>query len=154
MNLEELKRAGIRFDFCPNAVAPEIPYVQDVLFALRLTDEQKNYDFCAANHVAYIVNVALVVAAVGYGVLCMEPYDQAEAKKIIARAIIELCPEEAKCLFQSAYMEAKRIVGEEIPPADTACTCPRCNESGGDGCDDCRRDYDEESWEYYGEDGD
>ena len=132
MDLEELKKAGIRFDFCPNAVAPEIPYVEDVLFALRLTDEQKYYDFCVANHRTYIVNVGLVIAAVGYAVFDRDNFNEAESRKAIARAIIELCPEEAKCFFRSAYMEAKRIVGEEIPPADAACLCPRCSESGGE----------------------
>jgi len=137
MDLEELKKAGIRFDFCPNAVAPEIPYVEDVLFALRLTDEQKYFDFCVANHRTYIVNVGLVIAAVGYAIFDREHYNEAESRKAIARAIIELCPEEAKCFFRSAYVEAKKIVGEEVPPRganrdefSAACMCPRCSESG------------------------
>lgn len=132
MNLEELKKAGIHFDFCLNAVVPEIPYVQDVLFALRLTDEQKYFDFCVANCRTYIVNMGLVIAAVGYAIFDKDHYNETESRKAIARAILDLCPEEAKCLFRSAYVEARKIVGEDIPPADAACTCPRCSESGGE----------------------
>lgn len=135
MDLEELKRAGIRFDFCPDAVVPEIPYVEDVLFALRRTNEQKYYDFCVSNHRTYIVNVGLVIAAVSYAIFAAERYDEAEARRIIARAILELCPEEAKCLFNSAYVEAKKIVGEDVPPKDVdvktlwqLCGCPRCRD--------------------------
>lgn len=137
MNLEELKKAGICFDFCLNAVVPEIPYVQDVLFALRLTDEQKYYDFCVANCRTYIVNVGLVIAAVGYAIFDKDHYNETESRKAIARAIIDLCPEEAKCLFRSAYVEARKIVGEDIPPKGASrdeliatCRCPRCSESG------------------------
>jgi hypothetical protein len=133
MNLEELKRAGIHFDFCPNAVAPEIPYVQDVLFALRLTDEQKYFDFCVANHRTYIVNVGLVIAAVGYVIFDREHYNEAESRKAIARAILELCPEEARCLHRSAYIEARKIAREAIPPEGMSreqllkrCSCPLC----------------------------
>ncbi len=137
MDLEELKKAGIRFDFCPNAVVPEIPYVQDVLFALRLTDEQKYYDFCVANHRTYIVNIGLVIAAACYEIFDSEHYNETESRRAIARAIIELCPEEAKCLFKSAYVEAMQIVGEQVPSRGAsrvellaACMCPRCSESG------------------------
>lgn len=140
MNLEELKKAGIHFDFCPNAVVPEIPYVEDVLFALRLTDEQKCFDFCVENHRTYIVNIGLLIAAVGYAIFDKEHYNETESRKAIARAIIELCPEEAKCFFRSAYVEAKKIVGEWTPSegaADKArwalCSCPRCR----DKADEC-----------------
>lgn len=129
MDLETLKKAGIRFDFCPNAVVPEIPYVEDVLFALRLTGEQKYYDFCVANHRTYVVNIGLVIAAVGHVIFDRDNFNETESRKAIARAIIELCPEDAKCLFKSAYVEARKIIGEDVPPL-TACTCPRCSESG------------------------
>ncbi len=145
MNLEELKKAGIHFDFCPNAVAPEIPYVQDVLFALRLTDEQKCFDFCVANHRTYIVNVGLVIAAVGYAIFDREHYNEAESRKAIARAIIDLCPEEAKCLFRSAYVEAKQIAGDWVSPKGVdvrtlwkLCGCPRCR----DKADECAGAHD------------
>jgi hypothetical protein len=43
---------------------PEIPRVVDVLYALRLSEEQDNYGFCMANHEPYIENVMYVAAAV------------------------------------------------------------------------------------------
>ena len=127
-----LKKAGIRFDYCPDAVVPEIPYVQDVLYAMQLSDEQKNYDFCHGNHATYIVNVGLVIAAAGYQVLCMGLYNEVKARSIIAKTIVDLCPEEAKCFFNSAFVEAKIMAGEELPVAlsadrealQKACACP------------------------------
>jgi hypothetical protein len=158
MDLEELKRAGICFDFCPNAVVPEIPRVDDVLFALRLTDKQKYFDFCVANHRTYIVNLGLVIAAVGYAIFNTEHYNETESRKVIARAILELCPEEAKCFFRSAYVEAKRIVGEKVPSRGAsrddliaACTCPRCQATKMRGqlpgrCSACGGELDDEGW--------
>src|SRR3990167_5669716 len=136
MNLETLTKAGVHFDYCPDAVVPEIPHVQDVLYAMRLTDAQESFEFCVGNHATYIVNVGLVIVAVGYDVLCMEPrYDEAKARTIIARAIIELCPEDARCLFNSAYTQAQEIAGEKVYFRTTsreqllsACGCSRCKE--------------------------
>lgn len=132
--LERFKQAGICFSYCRFAVVPEIPYGQDVLFALRLTDMQRSYNFCRDNHATYIVNVGLVIAAVSYDVLGMERYDEAEARKIIAKAILELCPSEAKCLFNSAFVEAQEIFVGKPAPSRTAsrdeilkvCGCAEC----------------------------
>lgn len=136
MNTDGFKRAGIFFDYCRNAVVPEIPYVQDVLFALRLSAEQRYYDFCASNHATYVVNIALVIAAVGHKVLCMERYDKAEARKIIAQTILDLTAPQDKCLFNNALTEAaEAVTGQPAPSrgADRdailmACDCAGCKE--------------------------
>lgn len=139
MSLEVFKKAGIELCYCRYAMFPQIPYVQDVLYILQLSgekDARNNYSpEGAANWSTYIENAVLVAAAVGYKVLGMEPYDEAEARKIIAGAIIELCPAEARCFFNSAYAEATRIEGHEVPPKTAyaktlrrACSCLYCRE--------------------------
>jgi hypothetical protein len=127
-NVESIKRAGIRFDHCCSAVVPEIPHVQDVLYAMRLSDEQECYEFCVGNHSTYVVNVGIVIAAVGYRVLGMERYSEVTARTIIARAIIDLCPESAKLHGATAYEEALKVVGEAPDPRGNVRVgyCPAC----------------------------
>lgn len=137
MNTKTFKRAGVRFDHCRFAVVPEIPYVQDVLYAMHMSVEQKNFDFCRDNHATYIVNVGLVVAAVSYEVLCMEPrYVEATARKIIAQAILDLTAPEDKCLFNNALTEAAAVVIGQPAPSKTTdretllvCGCADCRET-------------------------
>lgn len=136
MIIENLKKAGIRFSFCPQAAVPEIPRVQDVLYAMKLSPEQINYDFCVSNHSTYVVNVGLAIYACGYEVLGMEKYDENKAREIIAKAILELCPENARCLFNSAFVEARKLAKlPDVPKAENAaalrkiCGCPRCKET-------------------------
>lgn len=96
MNKEKLLEKGIRFDYCEYSVVPEIPAVQDVMFALRLADTDEYYWFAVSNHSTYVRNVQLCCFAVAYDVIGMRPYDEATARKIIARAIVALCDEKAK----------------------------------------------------------
>ncbi|MBI2552004.1 hypothetical protein HYW17_01735 [Candidatus Uhrbacteria bacterium] len=139
MNLETLKKAGIRFDYCRDGVFPQIPYTQDVLYVLQLSDEKDAQGYYgpegARNWSTYIENVLLAAAAVASRVLNMERYDEAAARKIIAEAIMELCPPEAKCLFNSAFVAAQEIffMGEPAlsRTADRetllrACDCQKC----------------------------
>jgi len=134
MNLAQLKKAGICFDFCPDAVVPEIPKVQDVLFAMRLVETDESYIFARDNHSTYVVNVGLVIAAVGHKVLGIRWDEEITRRQVIAKAIVELCPSEARCLFNSAYVDAKRIAGEAIPMPEKpgrdtlleACECNSC----------------------------
>lgn len=140
MNLEMLKRAGICFSYCRFAVFPQIPYVQDVLYILQLSGKKDGHNYYspdgAANWSTYIENLVLLSAAVASRVLGMERYDEAEARKIIAEAIIDLCPPEAKCLFHSAFVEAQEIFVGQPAPSRTAdretllatCNCPECKE--------------------------
>jgi hypothetical protein len=123
-----------RFSYCPNAMVPEIPCMQDVLFALGLSKEQKHYDFCKGNHEVYVDNVQLVVGKIGATVKSVWS-DEARVKRIIAQAIVDLCPPEARCLFNIAYVEAKIVAGKKgwevvlnssSEVLRQACTCPRC----------------------------
>lgn len=140
MNVETFKKAGIYFYYCRNAVFPQIPRVQDVLYVLQLADKKDaRGNYCpagAANWGEYIANTVLVAAAVASKVLYMERYDEEQARKIIAEAILELCPPEAKCLFHDAFVEAQEVfVGQPAPSrrADretllTSCGCANCHE--------------------------
>lgn len=137
MNLETLTQAGITLDYCTHAVVPEIPRVQDVLFAMRLSDEQYSgyFEFCRNNHSTYVVNVGLVIAAVGHEVLNQEGgYDEVAGRRIIAHAIVELCPSEARCIFNGAYVAAQEeLSGTSSPVREmnrdemiANCSCPHC----------------------------
>ncbi|GMU25733.1 hypothetical protein KJZ71_04450 [Patescibacteria group bacterium] len=135
MSIDTFKKAGIYLRYCRFAVVPEIPYAQDVLYALRLSEEEKCYTFCVCNHATYVVNVGLIIAAVGYDVLCMERYDEAKARKIIAQAILSLTADEDKCLFNLALAEAtETVTGQPAPyrlkrDATLAmCECASCKE--------------------------
>jgi hypothetical protein len=134
MKADTFKKAGIHFLHCRFAAVPEIPYVQDVLYALRLTDTQEYYDFCVSNHATYVINVGLVIAAVAGEVLTMERYDEAEARKMIARAILELTAERDKCLFNSAVIKAAQEAGTPLTDSTdwailtSTCRCPQCRE--------------------------
>lgn len=147
MNIETLKKDGIRFSYSRYAVFPQIPYVQDVLYVLQLTDEKHkrgNYGpEGAGNWPEYIANLMLVAAAVAGKVLFMEHYDeaQAQARKIIAEAIMDLCPPEAKCLFNSAFVSAQEEFTGVPAPSRTAsrdmilrtCGCAECKRTIRDG---------------------
>lgn len=145
MNLDTLKKAGVYLDRCRFAVVPEIPVVQDVLYALRMSDEQKYYDFCLSNHEIYVTNVHLVAAAVGFEVASMRPYDEARARKIIAQAILDLTRPKDKCLFDSALAEAAEVVVGKPAPSKfgdretllATCGCASC---------DYKNDHLEEIW--------
>ncbi|MFH0780050.1 MAG: hypothetical protein V1928_04325 [Parcubacteria group bacterium] len=135
MNLENLKKAGIRFNYCRQAVVPEIPRVQDVLYAMKLSPEQINYDFCVSNHSIYVANVGLAIFACGNAVLGLEKYDETEARKIIAKTILDLCPDIARCLFNNAFVEARKLALQlDVPKAENAaalrkiCGCPECKQ--------------------------
>jgi len=132
--LDKLKEAGVQFSYCVHACVPEIPYVQDVLYVLLQSDEEEYYSFCTANHPPYIENIGLVVAAIATKVLNLRPYDEEKVHKIVAEAIIELCPEEAACLFNHAFFKAKETAGHEIPDQQNgdelrqSCGCSNCNQ--------------------------
>lgn len=136
--LNKLINADIRLSYSEYACFPQIPYTQDVLYALQLSDRKDEREYYspagAGNWGTYIVNLMLVTAAVGDDVLCMEPYDEPGARKMIAKAIIDLCPEEAKCLFDHAYAEARKLIDEDMPDVVRiqrdelllVCGCRRC----------------------------
>lgn len=133
MSLEKFKKAGITFS-CggEGTCVPEIPRIQDVLYALRLSDEEEYYSFGLGNHQVYNANVHLVAAAVGFEVT-FGPKSDEEIRRIIAQAIVDLCPEHVRCLFQGACVDARQVAGETLVVPMTAhatreaCGCRRCN---------------------------
>jgi hypothetical protein len=138
MDVEYCKKQGIRFAYSEYAVFPQIPRVQDVLYALQLAEEKdaKHYysEMGAANWSTYIENLMLVSAAVAGKVLNMERYDEDEARTMIAEAICDLCPPEAMCLFNDAFARAQELMnGTPAPGAKESreetiarCTCTKC----------------------------
>lgn len=100
----------MKFSFCPEAAVPEIPYVQDVLYALRLSESDFYYGFCATNHSTYVHNVHLVAAAVAHDVLNMEQGSEEKARRIIAKKILEMCPEEVPRDFDNAVLGAEQLL--------------------------------------------
>jgi len=129
VNTQELKKAGVRFSYSANAMVPEIPYIQDVLYALHLVEFGKRFDFCLGSHPPYVSNVMLAAAAATYGI--HDAQERKEYDRIIAQAIVDLCPDEAKCLFNPAYAEAWAALGHEVKLTSREqlllqCGCPRC----------------------------
>lgn len=101
-----------RFSYCEHSVVPEIPRVQDVFYALRLSDKQECYEFCLCNHSTYVRNTHLVAADVADEVLNMEPcYDEQEARRVVARRILDMAPDEAKTRHNDAIEQAIQIAG-------------------------------------------
>lgn len=132
MSLRELKKSGITFTHSRYAGVPEIPHVQDVLYALRLSEQQRHFNFCLSNHPTYIENVGLVIAAIAGSVLTAP--DESEARKIIARAILDLTADKDKCLFNSAVTDASEEAGIPLTRSSdwavlvSTCACPACRE--------------------------
>ena len=123
--LDQFKKAGITFAFSADSMMPEIPSIKDVFYSLRQNRRDESYNVCMANNVSYISNVHLVAAAVAH-----KGDDLTFCE--VAHAICELCPEEAKCLFNEAYREAARVAGrvQELNMSRskliTMCGCKTC----------------------------
>lgn len=128
MNVTDFVKAGFRFSYVMDCVMPQIPRVQDVLYALHLSDKCEEYEFMLNNHEPYVTNVHLVAAAMCTA-LCERPRDEQDMRKMIAKAIIVLCPDEARCVahHSSAYVQAIHEFGLAVPKHNPA-TCPHCIE--------------------------
>ena len=127
------KKTGTFFSFSQHEDIPQIPRVQDVLFALKLSERQEYYSSCARNSdFCYIQNVHIVVAAVGDRVNGLwSSSNEVEARRVVAQAIVDFCPEEARCLLRDAFVSAKRLAEGDLSALSTdesvlmdACTCP------------------------------
>ena len=129
MDIQDMKKAGFRFSHTNSATIPEIPFIQDVLFTLQLTDRDRNYGACLVHHPPYTANVLLVAAGVAEHIRIA--HQDGLHKQTIAQAIVDLCPDEAKCLFIPAYAEAWATLGHEVKRTSREqlwlqCGCPRC----------------------------
>ncbi|MHB8830761.1 MAG: hypothetical protein ACYC44_01445 [Patescibacteria group bacterium] len=126
MNVTDFMKAGFRFSYCMDCVMPQIPRVQDVLYALHLSDKCEEYEFMLSNHEPYVTNVHLVAATMCTA-LCERPRDEQVMRKMIAQAIVSLCPDEARCVLYANDAYVLKEAGMEIPAHDHA-TCPHCIE--------------------------
>lgn len=131
-----MKLRGFVLGYNRFAVLPEIPRVADVMRALQKTEQEEAFDASRTSPSTYSLNVMLVAEAVRSDVAYFPGIEGQDAEWLIARAIIELCPEEARCLLVGAYVAAKRSAGEtvEIDGLSRAqirriCTCERCRRS-------------------------
>ncbi len=130
MTIDKFSTARVQLFYSGDPSALEIPAVEDVLFALRLSEMQENL----SSDEIYADNVNLVVAAIGAEVATMKPYNEALVRKIIAKVIVDLCPYRAKCLLNSRFVDARIAAGEknwEVTKNFSeetllkACLCPR-----------------------------
>jgi len=126
------------FDFNRYADVPQIPRVNDVLYALELSSLVEYYNVCKERKdTHYRSNVAMVIKAVGNKVSDLWSSDRLmEATEIVARTIVDMCPEDAACLRREAYINAKILAGDDVPPKDAnvhelrrACICQECRTS-------------------------
>jgi hypothetical protein len=102
-----------------------LPSTEDVLNVLlrivgrapKNTDRAFNIAVCGPSYIANIMAVVYKVRdsvenALGNGLI-------RKAKKIIARAIVELCPPRARCMFNERYMRVRSIAGcGSLEPCD------------------------------------
>ncbi len=135
--IDRFKRLGILLSYSKYAAYPQLPYVQDVLHVQGLSDQQDENGYyrsdVAANWPVYVANVLLVAAIAADQTLFMERYDEAEARRFIAEAIIALCPAEAKCLFVDAFAKARAVLDGPVVAGvmdrnetRAACGCAKC----------------------------
>lgn len=133
MNTDLFHRAGLYFAYSRLAKGPQIPHVQDVLYALRRSPTQKSFESSLTDRGSYFQNVALVVAAVGVDVLRLEPYNESVAQRIIAQAILDLCAPKDKCLHNAALAAAAEVVTGVAQIGSFSALTDAC------GCSSCRK---------------
>lgn len=130
MNVQDLKKAGIRFSYSPDGPDPQIPYILDVLFTLRLVEHDKRFIFCLDNHPLYAANVLLAASMAATDAIKARR-ERSGHERIIAQAIVDLCPDGARCLFNPAYAEAWASLGHDVPRTSrekllVLCGCANC----------------------------
>lgn len=132
MGKANFKRLELRLEFDQDSRLPQIPYAQDVLYAMHVADEDNCYRICLFRHTTYISNTLLVASAVAHEVAGTEPISRAEALKAVARVIIDPCPLKARCLLIPGFAQAKRLLGllatQPLRPAELVllCECAYC----------------------------
>jgi hypothetical protein len=113
-----------------------VPSVDAVLFVLGLANEDTRNPLLQMGPI-YTTNVHRAVVAASFEVMSSRPNGRRAVRnteaqaRMIARVIIDLCPEDAKCLLNKPFIEAKRWAGDSVPAKGTdeaalidACTCP------------------------------
>lgn len=138
MNIQALKSTGTFFVCEHPRPIYQIPNVQDVLYVLGVSGEQKYYKFCLSQiqYTLYVANVHLAVAAVSGEVLRLKPSAARQIRTIVAFAIIELTRPEDRCLFDPALNDAmEMITGMQV--GSRTRNHGRLRESCG--CSDCKK---------------
>lgn len=148
-SVRRLVKKFVQLDYCDSCCVPNLPTVDGVLYVAQMIEEPNGFRDGRANGVGFMQNCLLVATAV-YTVVdydCREEkiiggrtwriVNVAMARKVVARAIIEMLPDEAKCLFVRAFTDALEILGEnpeltgegsDRDKTVRACTCPKCRE--------------------------
>lgn len=136
MDRDALLSSGLKFTYCRNCAVPQIPTVQDVLYALHSSPNDEYYHFAVANHSSYVANVhfAATVAAADENVCHCE--NEEHLRRVIAHNIVLLCPPEAKCLFETAFVAAHNAAGyrSQLPTQGSrdelmgVCSCAHCKQ--------------------------
>jgi len=138
MNTTTTKKPVVYFTYTMAAMFPQIPYVQDVLYVLQLSDKKDERGYYSpagnANFGEYIRNLMLAAFWATNTNEALSRYPDKWVRHLVAKAIIELCPPEAKCLFNPAFLIAfeeltdkpVRYDGKNRKSLLEACGCPQC----------------------------
>ncbi len=131
MSLPEFKKLGLALAYPKNTWAQRLPEIQDVLYILRLTEEQRSFTSFQGVNPAYIRNTLLVAAAVSDVIYNAYQKDPEHARKIIATTIVELAPEEACCLRNQDFAAARAVLDPTLENKAQeemvdVCECEKC----------------------------
>lgn len=132
MDKEDFSNTGLRLKYDENSRIPQIPYAQDVLYVMQLSNEEIHYSICLPRHASYVANTLLVAACVATEIIHPKAINRSDMFKAIARVIVSLCPEQARCLLVPGFAEAQRILGlaetKNRRPAELEhlCVCNHC----------------------------
>ncbi len=132
------KQTKICFEFNRDAdISQQIPRVENVLRIYKLSGMNRHHDLWCDSGDPTIASINLAAYVVGMKIRRMDkPLSQDELQRITARVIVDLCPEEYSCLSNSAFLETKRLAGDDVPASSAgdlalieACTCPHCHKT-------------------------
>jgi len=132
MNSKTFQELGISF-YSNSDLKRYVPHVDAVLFVLGLGEKDSGNPLLQMGPV-YTVNVHRAAVAASFEVKArwvQHPGYLVAMRRIIARTIVGLCLEDARCLLNRAFLEAKWWAGDNVPSQGTsedalidACTCP------------------------------
>jgi hypothetical protein len=138
---------------------PQIPYTEDVLFLLRLTEKEDEvreqaYMRRLSRRWGYGSNCHLVAASGCYQILMRCPselkLDKSLACKYVASMTIDLMPNRCKCLLNKDFVRLRAEIGMSTPSWSTEEERLRVMKLCS--CDDCRREMLYPHWGYHRDD--
>lgn len=124
------------FAFCADLAPPQIPFVEDVLYAMRETNQPRFFHMAKRDSPTYIANIGLVMVEAAEEFRKVRPSGTPSLETAISRLIYNMCPDEARCLFVPAYVEATTRIGllkvdlegKSLREINEICGCRRCRE--------------------------